>query len=469
MKALGGGGGSYSSTSKKYEPKAEPKKPKPVQGLSHSQLMAQWEANGRDPKTGKLIKHMETKAVWTKADIDRARRAKERAEEAQREALKPVLVAAGSTADEGGGARRVMAPEAARARMAALAREIQREIQLEPAAAAERSCDDSAGASQAAGGAVPGGARGRRALRAVALCRRAQLDELQLLEAMCAEEVPVHSANPHPHPHPNPHPHPSPNPHPHLSPSSPSPSPSPDPDHEPEQVLVHNGAEELAALRGALERLEELGLMEGGEEGLGEEEEEEAAEEAEEAEGEEGVALLRAVAAGPPLEYSFQATAEQPDQPDAPGAAAASAGVAAGLVASLLLVVRLPEAYPAQPPEVRVEDVMVVAAQAEVRQHTRPSLSRPISPFSPYLSPHLPTSAHICPHLPMPRCARTSASPPSRGSTSTRWRQACSPTPPPSSSRPGRPWARPRVGPPRRRGVRRRASSRWAHGWRSTP
>ena len=58
MKALGGGGGSYSSTSKKYEPKAEPKKPKPVQGLSHSQLMAQWEANGRDPKTGKLIKHV---------------------------------------------------------------------------------------------------------------------------------------------------------------------------------------------------------------------------------------------------------------------------------------------------------------------------------------------------------------------------------------------------------------------------
>ena len=204
MKALGGGGGSYSSTSKKYEPKAEPKKPKPVQGLSHSQLMAQWEANGRDPKTGKLIKHVETKAVWTKADIDRARRAKERAEEAQREALKPVLVAAGSTADEGGGARRVMAPEAARARMAALAREIQREIQLEPAAAAERSCDDSAGASQAAGGAVPGGARGRRALRAVALCRRTQLDELQLLEAMCAEEVPEHSANPNPHPHPHP-------------------------------------------------------------------------------------------------------------------------------------------------------------------------------------------------------------------------------------------------------------------------
>ena len=380
MKALGGGGGSYSSTSKKYEPKAEPKKPKPVQGLSHSQLMAQWEANGRDAKTGKLIKHVETKAVWTKADIDRARRAKERVEEAQREALKPVLVEAGSTADEGGGARRVMAPEAARARMAALAREIQREIQLEPAAAAERSCDDSAGASQAAGGAVPGGARGRRALRAVALCRRAQLDELQLLEAMCAEEVPMHRANPNPHPHP------------HHSPSSPHPSPSPHPAPEPEQVLVHNGAEELAALRGALERLEELGLMEGGEEGL--EEEEEAAEEAEEAEGEEGVALLRAVAAGPPLEYSFQATAEPPEQPDAPGAAAASAGVAAGLVAALLLVVRLPEAYPARPPEVRVEDVMVVAAQAEVRQHTRPSPYLPYLPISPHISPHLPTSPH---------------------------------------------------------------------------
>ena len=138
----------------------------------------------------------------------------------------------------------------------------------------------------------------------MALCRRAQLDELQLLEAMCAEEVWRDMANPHPHPHPSPSP-------------SPNPNPSPDPNPDPEQVLVHNGAEELAALRVSLERLEELGLMEGLGEGVGEglgegpgeggEKGEEAEGEGEaEEEGEEGVALLRAVAASPPLEYSFQ-------------------------------------------------------------------------------------------------------------------------------------------------------------------
>ena len=53
MKALGGGGGSYSKTSKKAEAKPEPKaKPKP-QKMSHSQLVGQWEAQGRDAN-GKL-------------------------------------------------------------------------------------------------------------------------------------------------------------------------------------------------------------------------------------------------------------------------------------------------------------------------------------------------------------------------------------------------------------------------------
>eukprot|EP00658_Telonema_sp_P-2_P044917 TRINITY_DN32823_c0_g1_i1.p1 TRINITY_DN32823_c0_g1~~TRINITY_DN32823_c0_g1_i1.p1 ORF type:complete len:168 (+),score=68.24 TRINITY_DN32823_c0_g1_i1:65-568(+) len=56
--------------------------PKPKQGakkLSHSQLVAQWESQGRD-KYGKLIKFTETKKVWTKAEIDRARDEKERKE-----------------------------------------------------------------------------------------------------------------------------------------------------------------------------------------------------------------------------------------------------------------------------------------------------------------------------------------------------------------------------------------------------
>ena len=147
MKGMGGGGGSYSSSTNKAAPKVVEKKPKAVQGNSHSQLMAQWEANGRDEKTGKLIKHVETKAAWTKADIDRSRAAKERAEEAQRVALKPTLVEAGSTAGEGGGGeggggRCVIAPEAAKARMASLAQEMQRDMQrLEPAAAADSGCE----------------------------------------------------------------------------------------------------------------------------------------------------------------------------------------------------------------------------------------------------------------------------------------------------------------------------------------
>jgi len=322
---MGGGGGSYSSSSNKAAPKVVEKKPKAVQGLSHSQLMAQWEANGRDEKTGKLLKHVETKAAWTKADIDRARAAKERAEEAQRVALKPTLVEAGSTAGEGGRGRCVMAPEAAKARMASLAQEMQREMQrLEPAAAADSGCE-SAGASEAegVGGAshAPGGVRGRRALQGVALCRRSQLDELAMLEAMF-----------------------------------------------PEEVLVHNGVDEVEALRARLERLEELGLMEGDEGGEGGEEEEE--------EEEEGAALLRAVAAWPLLKFSFQATVEPPDVPDGSGKASGQPGGSGDsgepsspqLVASILICVRLPLRYPGAPPEVRVEDVMVVDAQAEVRQ-----------------------------------------------------------------------------------------------------
>ena len=107
-----------------------------------------------------------------------------------------------------------MAPEAAKARMVSLAREMQREMQ---AAAAADGDGEGAGAGA--------GVRGRRALQVVAACRRAQLDELQMLEAMFAEEV-----------------------------------------------TVHNGMDELEALRARLERLEELGLMEiveGGEGGEG--------------------------------------------------------------------------------------------------------------------------------------------------------------------------------------------------------
>ena len=41
MKGMGGGGGSHSQSTNKAAPKAVEKKPKAVQGSSHSQLMAQ--------------------------------------------------------------------------------------------------------------------------------------------------------------------------------------------------------------------------------------------------------------------------------------------------------------------------------------------------------------------------------------------------------------------------------------------
>ena len=72
MKSLGGGGGSFSKTSSKAlskpvnKPKGAPKK------LSHSQLVAKWEAQG-----GKFA--VEEKKAWTKSDIEHARQEKERA------------------------------------------------------------------------------------------------------------------------------------------------------------------------------------------------------------------------------------------------------------------------------------------------------------------------------------------------------------------------------------------------------
>ena len=100
MKALGGGGGSYSKTSHKAVAKpAEKPKAKP-KTLSHSQLQAQWEQNGRDAD-GKLIKHVvDTSKIWTKADIERARAAKEKAEEEARQLKNPKPVPAGSIEDE---------------------------------------------------------------------------------------------------------------------------------------------------------------------------------------------------------------------------------------------------------------------------------------------------------------------------------------------------------------------------------
>ena len=272
MKALGGGGGSYSKTSTKAAPKPVPKpKAAAPQKPSHSQLMAQWEANGRDAN-GKLIKHVETKREWTKADIDRARAEKERAEELAASAQKPVLVEAGS-ADEGAEAiTGRKAHEVARARMAALAEEIQR-LSMEPK-------EDDRGEEE------DGGAD---ALREVAECRRSQLEELQMLEAMFVDEL-----------------------------------------------LVSDPAG-VDALRTAVKAL------------------------GEDVDGADGAAL-RAVAAAPPLEFSLQLTAEEPDGGE--------------LVACILLCVRLPRRYPTAadaPPALRVEDVMV--ADRAVLGHDKASLT----------------------------------------------------------------------------------------------
>ena len=126
MKALGGGGGSYSKTSSKpstskseSKPKSKPKK------LSHSQLIAKWEAQG-----GKFV---ETKKEWTKADIDRARNAKERAEEAAAaaaaEARRGGPASSSEPVDAPAVAQGPKAHELAKARMALLAEELAEELQ----------------------------------------------------------------------------------------------------------------------------------------------------------------------------------------------------------------------------------------------------------------------------------------------------------------------------------------------------
>eukprot|EP00966_Prymnesium_polylepis_P131054 3031007-Prymnesium_polylepis.1 len=72
MKAMNGGGGSVSVSTQKYKAPPEEKPKAKVKGTSHSQMVAQWEANGRDAN-GKLIKHTEKKRTWTKEQVNAAR------------------------------------------------------------------------------------------------------------------------------------------------------------------------------------------------------------------------------------------------------------------------------------------------------------------------------------------------------------------------------------------------------------
>lgn len=166
MKALGGGGGSYSKTSSKpstskseSKPKSKPKK------LSHSQLIAKWEAQG-----GKFV---ETKKEWTKADIDRARNAKERAEEAAAaaaaEARRGGPASSSEPVDAPAVAQGPKAHELAKARMALLAEELAEELQ-----------------GLSVGEELPDS---EDELRELAECRRAQLQELEMVQAMFPDET----------------------------------------------------------------------------------------------------------------------------------------------------------------------------------------------------------------------------------------------------------------------------------------
>ena len=282
MKALGGGGGSYSKTSHKAVAKpAEKPKAKP-KTLSHSQLQAQWEQNGRDAD-GKLIKHVvDTSKIWTKADIERARAAKEKAEEEARQLKNPKPVPAGSIEDEVIIVSGRSAQEVAKERMAGLA------LDLEPQSSGDG--DNGAGASSD----VPDAGR-----------LRAQLDELAVLEAMFVDDY-----------------------------------------------RLVSDATGVDALRSALEGLEADGTA---------------------------ANALAVVASHPLLEFALQINVDEPEEAARARAAKANSQEAKDeetsetsaprfLVASILLRVRLPAAYPTpgSPPLLYVEDAMVTEAGAEL-------------------------------------------------------------------------------------------------------
>lgn len=258
MKAMNGGGGSVSRSTQKYvapapeKPKAKPK------AASHSQMVAQWEANGRDAD-GKLIKHVEKKKELTKEEVNRLR---DRALEEKRRAATVVTTAAADAGEEvEAGPEGEPAHELARARMAALAEQLE---QLTLADAGSSSSDD--------------GGASTEELWAAAECRRAQLEELLLLEAMFIDEYRLVS----------------------------------DPDA-------------VAALR---EKVEALG--------------DDAAT--------ADAAVLREVAAHPPLECSLQLTAHGERD-------------AIALVASVLVRVAFAADYPKVPPTLTVEDAMVTTQE----------------------------------------------------------------------------------------------------------
>ena len=175
MKAMNGGGGSMSRSTQKYvAPKEEKAKPKP-KATSHSQMVQQWEANGRDAN-GKLIKHVEKKSGWTKDEINAAR---DRAAEERRRQVEASTVKTIAASDAGEELEIVpdgeQAHVLARARMADLAETLE-SLTLQTAT-------DGAGTSSSSNSEEDASS-----LWAAFERRRSQLEELECLEAMFVDE-----------------------------------------------------------------------------------------------------------------------------------------------------------------------------------------------------------------------------------------------------------------------------------------
>ena len=168
---MGGGGGSYSKTSRKAAPKSAPKVSKGPKKPTHSQLVAKWQEQG-----GKFV---EEKKEWTKADIDRARRAKEAAEEAAAAAAAAGSAPPPPEEEEQSGPAGPTVAELARARMAELAIQMQT-LSTEAAPTVDAETYAAATVDE---------------LRSLAECRRSQLEELEMVEAMFPEEF-LLSSNP---------------------------------------------------------------------------------------------------------------------------------------------------------------------------------------------------------------------------------------------------------------------------------
>ena len=142
-------------------------------------MVMQWEANGRDAE-GKLIKHTPKKQGWTKDEINRAR---DRADAERRRAAEQAAVTttpAGAAGEAVEAAEGVPAHELARARLRELAHALQ--------TGAEGAAGGGAEGASAAEGAGASCEPPPEEQWAIAECRRSQLEELECLEAMFADE-----------------------------------------------------------------------------------------------------------------------------------------------------------------------------------------------------------------------------------------------------------------------------------------